>query len=120
MDLFWKLSYWWLVGNLTIFAFLLWRYDDQSSMRTTVTELGVTAMLTTCLVSLLTVFCGHSQPGAKIIQVPPAVSAEERERREIEDRLWQEYCQPKLRYGEYGVRYYVYAKPGCEFGRNSD
>jgi len=38
---------------------------------------------------------------------------------EIEARAhkWQEFCQPQLRIGEYGVGRYSYAHAGCEFGR---
>jgi len=36
---------------------------------------------------------------------------------EARSRRWEEYCQPKLHVGEYGVGRYSYAHPGCEYGR---
>ena len=39
--------------------------------------------------------------------------AEARER----ERLWTERCRPAIRPDEFGVRRYVYAAAGCEFGK---
>lgn len=38
---------------------------------------------------------------------------------EAADRLaaWEEFCQPRITQDPHGVRRYVYAKAGCEFGR---
>lgn len=35
-------------------------------------------------------------------------------------RAWEAYCQPALRYDQYGVGRYVYRVAGCEFGRAED
>jgi hypothetical protein len=52
-----------------------------------------------------------------VIQVPPPAS--EAEAREVErtDRLWRAHCHPAIRQDRYGVNRYVYAAPGCEFGK---
>jgi hypothetical protein len=43
----------------------------------------------------------------------------EQELAEIRDRerIWQARCQPSIRQDEFGVRRYVYAVAGCEFGK---
>jgi hypothetical protein len=33
---------------------------------------------------------------------------------------WVERCKPELRNDRYGVNRYVYAAPGCEYGRDRD
>ena len=33
------------------------------------------------------------------------------------DRLWEQRCHPVVRQDMYGVRRYVYAARGCEYGR---
>lgn len=33
---------------------------------------------------------------------------------------WEQYCKPHVVPDRYGVGRYVYAKPGCENGRNED
>jgi hypothetical protein len=52
-----------------------------------------------------------------VIQVPPPAS--EAEAREVERtvRLWRAHCHPAIRQDRYGVSRYVYAAPGCEFGK---
>ena len=44
----------------------------------------------------------------------------ERDRREsiARDRKWLAFCKPVIVKDHYGVERYVYAKPGCEFGRS--
>ena len=43
-------------------------------------------------------------------------AAESRER----EKLWVSRCRPSLREDVHGVSRYVYAAPGCEFGRFRD
>jgi hypothetical protein len=33
------------------------------------------------------------------------------------ERVWREHCQPQVRQDYFGVARYVYAAPGCEYGR---
>jgi hypothetical protein len=48
-----------------------------------------------------------------------APEAVERDRQEsiARDRKWLAFCKPVLAKDQYGVERYLYAKPGCEFGR---
>ena len=43
----------------------------------------------------------------------------EQELAEIREReeLWQARCRPLIQQDDFGVRRYVYAAPGCEYGR---
>jgi hypothetical protein len=50
---------------------------------------------------------------------PRGLSPEEAQDRSQEDRAWRAYCRPRIEQDKFGVRRYVYAKPGCEFGRTS-
>ena len=43
-------------------------------------------------------------------------AAEARER----EKLWVSRCRPTLRQDPFGVSRYVYAAPGCEYGRFQD
>ncbi len=56
-----------------------------------------------------------SAPNPHVIPVQPtkeeAAAAEQRERQ------WAARCRPSLRQDRYGVSHYVYAAPGCEFGK---
>lgn len=56
--------------------------------------------------------------GAERKQREPSAEeiAESRER----ERRWVARCRPALRQDAYGVNRYVYAAPGCEFGRDQD
>ncbi|MET0443263.1 MAG: hypothetical protein ABWY35_04815 [Pseudorhodoplanes sp.] len=51
--------------------------------------------------------------GIKHYGEPAEEVAEARER----DRAWEARCRPILRQDAYGVSRYLYAAPGCEFGR---
>ncbi len=42
--------------------------------------------------------------------------SESRER----ERQWVSRCQPALRHDRFGVGRYMYAAPGCEYGRSQD
>jgi hypothetical protein len=46
----------------------------------------------------------------------PATDAEAIDSRRRE-RRWRDLCRPEIRQDRFGVEHYVYAKPGCEFGR---
>jgi len=56
-------------------------------------------------------------PAQIILAVPPPISAEERAAAEARDRRWVERCRPVIREDEFGVRRYVYAARGCEYGQ---
>ena len=51
--------------------------------------------------------------GIKHYGEPANEVAEARER----DKAWEARCRPILRQDAYGVSRYVYAAPGCEYGR---
>ncbi len=51
--------------------------------------------------------------GIKHYAEPAEDAAEARER----DKVWEARCRPVLRQDYYGVNRYVYAAPGCEYGR---
>ena len=51
--------------------------------------------------------------GIKHYGDPEVEAAEARER----DKAWEARCRPILRQDAYGVNRYVYAAPGCEYGR---
>jgi hypothetical protein len=51
--------------------------------------------------------------GIKHYAEPAEEVAEARER----EKAWEARCRPTLRQDAYGVSRYVYAAPGCEFGR---
>lgn len=54
---------------------------------------------------------GSSAP--HIIHVPPHdLSATEK----LHEARWWLRCRPHLKTGKYGVQFYTYAKPGCEYG----
>lgn len=54
-------------------------------------------------------------PNPHIIPVQP--SKEEIAAAEQRERQWVARCRPSLRQDPYGVSHYVYAAPGCEFGK---
>ncbi len=51
--------------------------------------------------------------GIKHYAEPAEEVAEARER----EKVWEARCRPTLRQDYYGVNRYVYAAPGCEYGR---
>lgn len=51
-----------------------------------------------------------------IIKRRPDLSDEAAERA----ARWEEYCQPRTVADKWGAERYVYAKPGCEFGKDHD
>jgi hypothetical protein len=51
--------------------------------------------------------------GIKHYVEPVEEIAEARER----EKVWEARCRPTLRQDYYGVNRYVYAAPGCEYGR---
>lgn len=57
-------------------------------------------------------FAFDANANPQIINVPEGQRIPERE------RAWEAFCQPKIvTDNSTGVGYYVYAHPGCEFGR---
>jgi hypothetical protein len=54
-----------------------------------------------------------------IYSVAPASEEEERAA-EARDRKWLARCKPVIRQDHYGVSRYIYAAPGCEFGKSED
>jgi hypothetical protein len=52
-----------------------------------------------------------------IVTAPDVLSDKERAEIERRDKQWEARCRPELRRDEFGVQRYVYAAPGCEFGR---
>ncbi len=59
----------------------------------------------------------YNDPGNSGIKRYAEPSAEERAEAQERDRAWQARCRPVLRQDYYGVSRYVYAAPGCEYGR---
>lgn len=55
---------------------------------------------------------------AAITPVPGPQTDEERDAALARDRKWVEHCKPSLREDRYGMKRYVYQKPGCEFGKS--
>ncbi len=53
--------------------------------------------------------------GIKHLGEPGTEVAEARDR----EKAWESRCRPALRQDHYGVNRYVYAAPGCEFGRTN-
>ena len=76
---------------------------------------------TTCLGPWLWGSCvttwrhGAGDPHIRYVPAPfsDVEAAESRER----EKLWQALCRPQLLQDRYGVEHYVYAEPGCEYGR---
>ena len=52
-----------------------------------------------------------------VIQVPQPQSKEEIAQAAEHERLWRARCHPVIRQDNNGVDRYVYAAPGCEYGR---
>jgi len=68
------------------------------------------------LESCVTVFRG-GRLSPHVIAVPQPMSEQERAAAEARDRRWVQRCRPSIRQDRYGMPRYVYAAPGCEFGR---
>ena len=64
----------------------------------------------------------YNDPGnSGIIQLGEGKEKEEADAEARErERLWVSRCRPTLRQDALGVGRYVYAAPGCEYGRFSD
>ncbi len=52
-----------------------------------------------------------------VMRAPQPQSAEAIKAAEQRDRLWLDRCQPVIRQDVHGIRRYVYAAPGCEYGK---
>jgi hypothetical protein len=79
-----------------------------------------------CVFAYGTVSCvrqyRYNDPGnSGIIQLGESKEKEEADAESRErEKLWVSRCRPTLRQDALGVSRYVYAAPGCEFGRTSD
>jgi hypothetical protein len=58
---------------------------------------------------------GVSNP--HVVAVPGPRSHDEKIESAERERLWLARCRPGVRQDGYGVSRYVYAEPGCEFGK---
>ena len=47
-----------------------------------------------------------------------AQEAEDRRIKQAGIQKWEEFCKPVRRYDNLGMARLIYARPGCEFGRN--
>ena len=56
-------------------------------------------------------------PNPHIIRVPAPISEQEVAEQLQRDRRWEERCKPTIRQDDFGVQRYVYAAPGCDFGK---
>ena len=56
-------------------------------------------------------------PNPHIIRVPAPISEQEIAEQLQRDRRWEERCKPTIRQDDFGVQRYVYAAPGCDFGK---
>jgi hypothetical protein len=68
-------------------------------------------------------YYGYSNCQVISTYIPDTVRDFENEQREAterqkEDAKWENFCRPKFRTDEYGMRRASYAKSGCEFGRS--
>jgi len=52
-----------------------------------------------------------------VIQVPPPATEKDVADAAARDRLWQARCKPIIRQDAHGVRRYVFAAAGCEYGK---
>ena len=52
-----------------------------------------------------------------VIHIPGPISEQQNVEFQQRDKLWQARCRPVVKQDDYGVPRYVYAAPGCEFGR---
>lgn len=59
----------------------------------------------------------YNDPGNNGIKQYVEPSAEDVADARERDRAWEARCRPALRQDVYGVSRYVYAAPGCEYGR---
>jgi hypothetical protein len=51
------------------------------------------------------------------VQAPQAPTEQELAEIRERERRWQARCRPLIQQDDLGVRRYVYAAPGCEYGR---
>lgn len=78
---------------------------------------------TSCYVGGCTTSYFWGLPGgslAAITNVPGPQTDEERAEAVERDRKWVAHCKPSLREDRYGMKRYVYEKPGCEFGKTAN
>jgi hypothetical protein len=59
----------------------------------------------------------HELTNPYVIPVPPPRSEAEARDIDAHERLWRARCRPVARQDRYGVNRYVYAAPGCEYGK---
>lgn len=59
----------------------------------------------------------HELTNPYVIQISPAKSAEETRAADERDRQWRDRCKPVVKQDTRGVMRYVYAAPGCEYGK---
>jgi hypothetical protein len=48
---------------------------------------------------------------------PPQLTEQELAEARERERVWTARCRPEIRQDNYGVPRYIYAAPGCEYGR---
>jgi hypothetical protein len=68
------------------------------------------------LESCVTMF-HNPNPNPHIIYVPAPISEQEIAEQLRRDKRWAERCRPTIKQDAFGVQRYVYAAPGCEFGK---
>jgi hypothetical protein len=59
----------------------------------------------------------HGTGDPNIRHVPAPLSEAEVAESRRRERGWLALCRPVIRQDRYGVEHYVYAAPGCEYGR---
>ena len=59
----------------------------------------------------------HELTNPYVLTVPPPASEAQAREIEKDERLWRDRCRPVIKQDRYGVNRYVYAAPGCEFGK---
>jgi hypothetical protein len=59
----------------------------------------------------------HGVVHPNIRRVPSPVSEQETAEIKARDKAWETLCRPEIRQDRFGVPRYIYAAPGCEYGR---
>ncbi len=59
----------------------------------------------------------HELVNPYVIQVRPVLTDAEYKETEQRDRLWRDHCKPVIKQDAHGVARYVYAAPGCDYGK---
>jgi hypothetical protein len=59
----------------------------------------------------------HELTNPYVIQVPPPPAGPEQREAAEHERLWRARCHPAVKQDRYGVSRYVYAAPGCDYGK---